>query len=64
LSDLQSVLSPAFGEPDANLGSKPLSPCTPPGRSNEWYSHKQLGISIYIWGDRGETGVIILRGKS
>jgi len=63
LSDVQSILKPAFGQPDASLGSKPLSPCSPRGRSDEWYSHKQLGISIYIWGDKEETEVIILRGK-
>jgi hypothetical protein len=64
LSDVQSILNPAFGEPNASLGSKLLSPCSPPGRKNEQYSHKQLGISIYVWGETGETGIIILRGKT
>ena len=64
LSDVQSILRPAFGDPDASRGSKALAPGSPPGRQNGFYSHKQLGISIYIWADKGETGVIILRGKA
>jgi hypothetical protein len=64
LSEIQPLLSRAFGEPDSARGSKPLAPCSPSGRKNGWYSHQQLGISIYFYGDKEETGVIILRGKT
>jgi hypothetical protein len=64
LPDVQSILSAAFGDPDTSCGSKALAPGSPPGRQNGYYSHEQLGISIYIWGDKEETGVIILRGKT
>lgn len=63
-TEIQSLLTRAFGAPDSGRGSSSLAPDSKPGGQDGWYSHLQLDISIYFFSDTNETGVIILRGKT
>ena len=58
-SEIQSLLSRSFGEPDPTRGSTPVKSVDPGSRMG-WYSADQIGVSIQFIGWTNETHLNIM----
>jgi len=57
--EVQTFLRQAFGEPDADRGSQPVTPMGP--RRQGVYNRRQIGAGLLFTGDSNQTYIQIVR---